>query len=433
MAALLTLVILGFSVGVKAGKKKNADDKENNTYISIVHNPKEFKDNSPQSSEDIDSQASKKKKSKVALRDNQLQQPRKPSRENGEEASSKISTIHQSMNDQKHKPLKRKSEENNQEERVKGKKKKETHFSATVDISFLEEQLQVIRKQIHFMHEQQPSNWRSLLKTYKDFQSLEYSKKQWQQLAEKWQVYHWPLQKGAQEALGGYLFFPTKLLKWEDQGCREDVCERSHHRRIDTLWSLALAAKLNHSLAKLHLVETFHHIWLEDHWTGFKKSPIYEEPFVQALQELYQCKDNPETYYALGCSLRNIPIDVIKEAIEFEKENIDVSKESLRLFSEGAEKGDLRSQYEVLASQDSLPSITEKYLVLARKGYKPAFLKAALKMQSLNQLKVLEEGVSNDYAPLLINLANYHKDSNIERVREYYQQAAEKGISRAYI
>lgn len=255
----------------------------------------------------------------------------------------------------------------------------------------------------------------------KKFRELDYKEDEWEQIAKKLYAYKWPEQNWEQ-TVGGYLFYPNNLNEILSSSYTEHLI-----KRIDMIWSFAIAAKYNHPLGQYYLAQTLDTI--RSGYTNTDKPKFFIDLYEKSLKTLHLCQDHPDACYILGINHTDYSYKVgiydfnPKKALEFHEKGEDPRNrlEALKV------KRTCKKSF-------SPPSIQE-YLTLAKEGYGPAYIEAAeIEKDFEKKLSYLQAAAKLDFSQALVEIGDlYEEKGDFENAFKYYKEAGEKGVSKGYV
>lgn len=260
-----------------------------------------------------------------------------------------------------------------------------------------------------------------IYQAFKDFELVKGNKK-WKALGTGLGLHKSPSQKSWKETIGADIFRPTDIHTWEDH-----YSDQYKFRRRDTLWRLAIGARYNDPVSKLYLAKGLWGIQTDCHEDVDRFPNIIWELFDEAFEDLKTQQEFPVPYYLLWRSTR-APL----------YRTVDIDKKEIFAF---AERGDLRSRYEVLEEKNcnkrdypTRPSAKD-YYDLGEQGFLSAYVKAAkLEKDFDKKIETLQRAVEKEYRPALLNLGSrYYDREKDEEARKYFKEAGKQGIAEGYV
>lgn len=270
-----------------------------------------------------------------------------------------------------------------------------------------------------------------LFQSYTTFNILNYEETRWEEVAGELQIRKWPLQKKWRDVVGGYLFFPRdQIYSYLETNYTYHLLERS-----DILGGCGFAASFNHALGLFYLGHTLISMNPYDQNPLDKADPGEATKFSynildKAYEGLSQTLDDADVFYSIAQASfsRIVDHDRYNPLQMLKKQNI---------------LHDLKSHFMNLELsrriKDFSPSIPtfEDYLILARKGYNPAYLITAhLLNENKNRrgaTEILEEAVQKGYGYAYLKLSEIHESTNVSLSARWLQASMKSNIPQAFI
>lgn len=288
-----------------------------------------------------------------------------------------------------------------------------------------------------------------ILTLFNEFNSIQASELEWENLAKNYNFERWPAQNTWQEVVGASIFFPNGLL---DQWL--EIPETSHLvERADMLWRYAIATYLKHPLAAFYLAKSFFKLIylqddIEDEETPKDRCKQKAEQFLllafedlQLSKALY--KGQPDVTFAIGEALSEPSLSPIRTQLQELIGNIDDNfcfikgseQESITQGKYSKNKLSLLINWRRFKKYVTPP--LQEFLDLAYKGYLPAYIAAyqyACETSVPEPEKILMQAVDKGYSSALLYLGEeYVKRNNIEIARNYYNDAIKAGFFQGYL
>lgn len=255
----------------------------------------------------------------------------------------------------------------------------------------------------------------------KKFRELGDKEDQWEEVAKKINAHQWPSQNWKQ-TVGGYLFYPDNVNEILSSPYTDHLI-----KRIDMIWAFAISAKYNHPLGQYYLARTLDDI--RSSYTTAHKPKFFNHLYKKSLTTLSSCQKHPDACYILGINYLDCSYKV--GIFDFN------SKKAFRLHEKA---GDARNKLEALevkrtCKKSFSPPSIQDYLLLAKEGYGPAYVKASDIAESFEEkLSYLKEAEKLDFLPALVEIGDLYKENEyFENAYKYYKKAGEKGISMGYV